>query len=260
MQVMCVYEIQRGPFQSPVGQCKWLDVPLPGWYLGKLHIAPCPVCQGDNAKEYLEKLSGLKDGDRLVSLEGFRFGGVFSGKTAALTAARCLLAQNQKPNGFLTFVGEYGVGKSHLLKAITNGFVRIGVPATYRALPDLLEEIKERFGEQHAAAEVVEYYRQVRVLCLDEIDKVQLTDWTRTTVFRLLDARASESASLLTVMASNLAPESYPADLGYLVSRINGGGVVKVDGPDMRPPMGIAAKKKLAEDYRAEQLIDEAQR
>jgi chromosomal replication initiation ATPase DnaA len=77
------------------------------------------------------------------------------------------------------------------------------------------------------------------VLCIEEVDRVNLTGWARETLHRLLDARYNQRRELLTVLASNLAPEQLPADFGYLASRMRGGQVVEVAGLDMRPAIAM---------------------
>lgn len=271
-KIMMVYLIQQGPFKSPNGgKVKYLELdepivttevdangnevehqrpgPLSGWYTGEMHVSHCPVCQGNRMAAYIASNCGLDEDGMLVSLEDFKTAGMMAPKRPALEAARALMAMNREPSGFVTYLGDYGVGKSHLLKGIVNGFRGIGVMARYSTLADMLGEIREKFGETsgaRAVEAVIEDYRRARVLCLDEIDKVNLTGWTKETIFRLFDSRWQESDRLLTVMASNTAPEDMPAELGYLRSRIRGGVVVEVPGPDVRSAQGLKAKQEMS--------------
>lgn len=259
MQVMMIYVIDAGPFKFPNGgKVKWLDFPevpdipgrptVSGWYTGKLEVAFCPVCRGDAKQRWLDANCGLAGDDLDVSLSDFRITPQNSGKAKALSVAKSLLAQNQQPSGFVTLYGGYGVGKTHLLKSLVNGFRKIGVLARYARMSDLLAEIRDWFGEERgvqAAEVVISDLRNVRVLCLDEIDRVNLTGWAKETVFRLLDARWTECNHLLTVLASNLAPDNLPAEFGYLESRMRGGVVVEVGGYDMRPGIGLRYRREL---------------
>ena len=246
---MQVFLRNSGPFGSPNGgRVRWL---VDGWYTGETHTEPCPVCQGDQLAGYLAANSGLSGADQSVSLEDFRTSGAYKDKAQALDTARALLGMNHEPSGFVTFIGDYGVGKSHLLKGLANGFRQIGVVARYSTMADALAQIREKFGEPNGSREVeavIEDYRRARVLCLDEIDRVNLTGWARETVFRLFDARWQESGKLLTVMASNRAPKDLPEDLQYLASRINGGVVCNVPGPDVRAVQGAKATKRMQEE------------
>lgn len=276
-KIMMVFLIEQGPFQSPNGgKVKYLELDEPtitieydkdgneikrvkrgersGWYTGEMHAAHCPACQGGRMEAYVAANCGLDENGMRISLEDFKTVGTLDKKRPALDAARALLGMNREPSGFVTFLGDYGVGKSHLLKGLVNGFRQIGVLARYSTLADLLGDIREKFGEtsgSRAVEEVIENYRRARVLCVDEIDKVNLTGWSKETIFRLFDSRWQESDKLLTVMASNTAPEAFPAEMGYLRSRINGGVVVDVPGPDVRNTQGKAARRTLQEQAAA---------
>lgn len=258
--VMMVFVIDGGPYPSPVGRVKWLDLPenppdpqtprKSGWYSGKLEMAHCPVCKEGRMDAYIQQNCGLSGSDLVVSIEDFKTGGVNAEKVEAKRVAMSLLAMNQSPNGFVLFTGSYGVGKTHLLKAITNGFRMIRVMARYSTMTDLLAEIRERFGDDHgvrAVEDAIDDLRRAKVLCIDEIDRVNMTAWAKETIFRLLNARYEERENLLTVMATNLDIDDMPPELGYLASRFSGGIVVQVPGPDMRQAQGIKARKELLE-------------
>lgn len=242
--LMFVYVWVRGPFQTPNGRVKYLEgegVAVPGWYQGEMHTAPCPRCQGDAWREYLRSNCGLKGNDLDVSLEMFRVRGVHKAKEYPLSIARSLLAMNAYPSGFITYYGETGRGKSHLLKSLVNGFRGIGVFSQYINATDMLEGIKERFSDsqgQIAVEEVIRHYKRVQVLAIDELDKVNLTNWTKQTLHRLLDSRYEDSG-LLTVLAMQMHPDRLSDDLDYLRSRIIGGTPVEVAGEDMRPYLKV---------------------
>lgn len=252
--MMTVYMIQRGPFQSPGGgKVKWLEGPglAPGWYTGEMHYSPCPCCQEDRWREYLRANCGLEGKDLSISLEGFKAGGPYFQKEAALTVARGLLAKNQYPGGFVTFWGKPGVGKSHLLKSLVNGFRLLGVYSRYINAADLINEIRDRFGDGAGGGrveEAIRHYRKIRVLCIDELDKIySFSGWTLQTLHRLLDTRY-ESAGLLTALAMNKAPEDLPGELEYLASRISGGVALDVGGDDMRPGLSARVWKGIANE------------
>jgi DNA replication protein DnaC len=260
-RVMMVFIVEGGPYKSPEGKVKWLDLPdapdVPGrptgsgWYKGKLEVAPCPVCQGGARQRWLESNCGLSGTDLDVSLMTFKTTPPADSKRPAFDVVQSLFGKGRHAAGFVTLHGNYGVGKTHLLKALTNGFRQMGIVARYARLADLLAEIRDRFGEERgpqSAEDAIETLRGAQVLCLDEVDRVNLTGWAKETVFRLLDARCAEQGSLLTVLATNLAPDRLPPEFGYLTSRMRGGVIVEVKGPDMRGAQGIRAREALLED------------
>jgi DNA replication protein DnaC len=250
-ETMMVYVLLEGPFQSPRGKSKWLDLApdpenpkrpsVPGWYNGELKYAPCPVCQQGRMEAWLIRNCGLSGDELYISLQDFRASGSQSGKAQSLAMAQSLLAQNHSPSGFVTYYGAFGTGKSHLLKGITNGFRSIGVRVKYTLLSDLLGEIRERFSDGHGSVnveEAIEQYCSVPVLCLDEVadpDRVNMTGWAKETTFRLLDARHNDMGHVLTVLASNVSPDDMTLEWGYLRSRMESGEKILVGGSDMRP-------------------------
>ncbi len=258
MKLMVVYIVMDGPIPSPDGRkLKWFDLdPNPqdpkrpsvsGWYTYRLETSPCPVCQQGRREAYLIKNCGLTGNDLHKTIDGFRTSGSYADKTEARNVAASLLGQNHHPAGFITFTGDYGVGKSHLLMSIVNGFRAIGIQSRYSTLADLLADIRELFGEPNGGRqveEIIDDIRRARVLCIDEVDRVNLTGWAKETIFRLFESRSSESGELLTVMATNLAPSQFPPELGYLSSRMSAGLIVPVGGPDVRPALGYLTRQE----------------
>lgn len=247
-EMIMVYVIKSGPYGSPHGSgTKWLSMDgKSGWYEGNLESDPCPVCSQDKMQAWITKQCGLAGDDLNIAIGQFEAGGKLK-KDYAKRLSLGLLLKGKTISGFVTFHGDFGVGKSMLLKAIVNGFRKDCIFAKYITMADLLAEIRNKFGEQRgvqAAQEVINEYRSFRVLCVDEVDRVNLTDWAKETTFRLLGSRYDDRSELLTVMATNLTPEDLPAEFGYLASRMRGGVVCLVDGPDMRPATGIREREK----------------
>ena len=214
-----------------------------GWYDTELLLCPCPACQGDQVIRNLRASCGLEGPDLDVSLVNFAHTGALAGKDRAYRVVDAIIGSNGKA-GFYTFYGDYGVGKSHLLMAIVNAAVSDGIPARYVVMADLLSEIKATFAGNGISQEQIEArYRNAPVLCIDEVDRVKLTDWAQETIFKILDARYKSRLGMLTVMATNTAPKNFPPALGYLKSRMIGGMIVQVEGPDMRPAVGAIEQK-----------------
>jgi DNA replication protein DnaC len=254
---MTILKIKSGPHPMGRAHTVWLnfdptpDIPgrptVSGWYEIEMEQAPCPVCTKGSRLEYYASNSGLMDADRSISLSSFRVDTPNTApKRRALDAARSLLASNCNPDGFVTFWGSYGTGKSHLLKGIVNGFCAISVMARYYTLADLLADIRDNFGAAdgvRAAEAAIDNLRDAKVLCIDEVDKVNLTGWAKETIFRILDSRYNERQSMLTVLALNTSPDEY--EMGYLSSRMSGGLRIEVGGADMRQIDGLKAEKAM---------------
>ena len=243
-----VFKVKSGPWpQPPLGETgrgsKWLEEGPNGrgWYAGSLEAAACPACKSSRLADWLISKCGLRGADLAVTLADYH---AHPGKEEARSAAAMLLSQGRQVSGFYTMYGYYGRGKSMLLKCLVNGFRLMNVFAVYVRLSDLLAAIRERYGERGESAEsVIEYFSEVRCLCIDEVDKVRLTDWAKETIFRFMDARHNAKGELLTVLAMNCEPWNLPLEMAYLSSRISGGVVVKIAGDDMRPA-GVELERK----------------
>jgi hypothetical protein len=195
--------------------------------------APCPVCAGDQRAAFLLRFCGLSDDDLAVRLDQFK---PLAGKVNARQEAARLLSLTPEPTGFTTFYGAFGVGKSHLLKSLVNGFRVAGILAVYTRMADILAEVRETFGDQSrdSGEELIQRYGGYPVLAIDEVDRVNLTPWSSETLFRLLDSRYSRRARLLTVLATNADPHQGLGGLEYLASRMKDGTIIEVGGNDMR--------------------------
>lgn len=197
-------------------------------------VCPCPTCHGhkQNGAGPPSQLEGRLAG---ASFHSYR---VTEGNRAALEAA---VAFAGRPEGWLTLWGSYGLGKTHLLAAVVNHCLAGGVPAVYTTLPDLLDSLRGSY-DSNDYSPLFQRLRAVRVLAIDEVDKVYLTGWAREKVYQLADARYRQPGQLGTIFGLNIDPaaalaESSTGPLAYLFSRMldEYGRVVPLSGADARP-------------------------
>lgn len=205
---------------------------------------PCPICaQGDRdaQREYAWNNSGLELAEREWRVE---YIAGMSGKERAIEAAHGLLAQSPSPIGLVSVFGDYGRGKTGLLKSLTAQFILAGVSARYVRAGDLLGEIRSTYSTKqtqfgYEANEITEEQilarvGSVRFLAVDEVDRIPSTDWAMSTMMRVLDTRYSRRWKCATMIATNLRPDAMPPEWGYLQSRLSDGLRVPVGGDDLR--------------------------
>jgi chromosomal replication initiation ATPase DnaA len=245
-----VYTFDRksGPFDGPQHGGSLRYVEGEGWYIGDLIADPCPTCAGDWNADRLIRMSGLDGADLEIVLDTFK---PLPGKEPAKQTAERIVADAQiKPSGFFTFHGNYGTGKTTLLKAIVNEFRLVGLAASYVRMADLLAEVRSGFDDNatESADQILKRFDLHRVLAVDEVDRVNITPWTREILFRFLDGRYSAQDRHLTLIATNTAPDDLPVDLMYLGSRMNGGIVVEVAGADVRPALGLKQQQEMFDE------------
>jgi DNA replication protein DnaC len=170
-------------------------------------VVPCRCvknAQADERQARLEKYSNLG------SLTRFTFDNLIpAGRssvsnsqerfTQAHEAARSFAAG---PKGWLVFAGPSGSGKTHLAAAIVNERIRLGQPAFYVTVPDLLDRIRSTFSAE-SETPYDEFFEQVRntpLLVLDDLGVQSGTAFAREKLDQLLTYRFN--AGLPTVIVA----------------------------------------------------------
>lgn len=148
--------------------------------------------------------------------------------------------------GFAFIWGSYGTGKTTLLKATVEEAIGLGLEAKFTSSVELLDDLRGAFDGENPNVELparMRRWRTVPVLCLDEPERVNLTNFVEERLFQLLNDRYRDAIDehSLTILASNLPPAKQP---GYLTSRINDGRceVIHVVGVDVRPGIKYSAE------------------
>ena len=206
-------------------------------------LTPCPQCHGLKTVGK-SQLRGQLDGS--LTSKTFANYGVTDNNREGYNAARLFA---KKPAGWLTFYGDNGPGKTHLMAAIVN--LLGDNQAKYFNLPDLVSRLRADCAD---ADRLIRELITIPVLAIDELDKANLPHgWTREQVQRIFDSRyrTGEDEQTGLVLAMNNSPENLPDELQFLASRIRDEQFfcVKMTG-DNRP-----FKKKLTEIARTQQPI-----
>jgi hypothetical protein len=126
--------------------------------------------------------------------------------------------------GMGIMLGKWGQAKTLLMKIAVAEFIRTGKSAHYIKLTTLMDDIRTAYDEKEnkmtALVNKIREWQSLDLLCLDEIDKENGTDWAETRLFDLVDERwvLAIREQALTLFASNYAgADEIP---GYLRSRI----------------------------------------
>lgn len=218
------------PTKSLVGNITCID---DQWFGGVENTSyPCPICMETPDMSVLFQDSGLSMDEsywELAYIEGM------AGKENALTEARNLLSGTPRPTGLYTFFGDYGTGKTGILKSVTSAFIKAYVKARYVRANDFLTEVKASFTDDSISEEsIIATYSRYQFLAIDEVDRISNTEWARATTFTLLDQRYNARNFTATAMATNKFPDKMGGDWGYLMSRMLDGVRVPVGGETLR--------------------------
>ncbi len=214
------------------GDLGWYKLDLPPGDPRFGQLQPCE-CRSEERLAKLAGLSGLKDHEQDI-----RLGDLVNYDSVTNELIRLARGFVNAPRGWLYLWGGPGNGKSLALQAIVNELTRGGVPAIYTTFSDLLDLMRETFGDGAGESYQARFQRlqSVRVLAIDELDKVNDTKFVWEFRSKLMDHRYRDGigGATATLFASNKAPEEHLP--GWLLSRVEDGRfqVFHDEGGDVR--------------------------
>ncbi len=224
-----------------------LNVPLDDPRFGKVYV--CPTAKRLNLQRRKEQGSlDSRCGITPEELQNLGWTLVKKG-TQAERAAQRLQTFCQRGYGMAVLLGSYGQGKTLLLKIAAVTALNEGKLAAYANLSEVLDDIRMAYDSpdaMHSLVERSEWWSQLDVLCLDEMDKLNVTAWAQERLFRLLDMRYTLAIrqQAVTVLAANFTSlEPFP---GYLRSRLEDNrlreGILLLRGEDLRKRVEIGRR------------------
>ena len=98
---------------------------------------------------------------------------------------------NKKTGKGIYFEGTNGTGKTHLAVAISLELINKGIPVICKSSIDLLADVKKAYDDTTSISEnaVIDIYRKVDLLIIDDLGKELCTPWTVSTLYAILDYR-----------------------------------------------------------------------
>lgn len=102
--------------------------------------------------------------------------------------------------------GPCGTGKTHLAIAIALAIINTGVPVICKTSIDILGDIKRCYerNSEVTEEEVLEAYKTVDLLIIDDLGKEQVTEWSVPVLYSILNERYE--ALLPTIITTNYNP------------------------------------------------------
>lgn len=140
----------------------------------------------------------------------------------------------------IVFIGDAGVGKSHLAKSLCYDAIHRGENACFISAFDLIGKLKKSLSPE---TKVTYFGSNIRVLCIDELGYTQQSKDAGDLLFQII---AKRSESLPTIITTNLPPKQWgsifagPAATAIL-DRLNyNGRFITMEGASYR----MSAKKR----------------
>jgi DNA replication protein DnaC len=138
------------------------------------------------------------------------------------------------PDGWLTFIGEYGCGKTHLAAAIANYRVQQGQPALFVVVPDLLDHLRATFSPNSAVSydRRFDEVRTAPFLVLDDLGTQSATPWAQEKVYQIFNYRYT--ARLPTVITTTQELEQMDPRLRSRIEDVSRNTIIANFAPSYR--------------------------
>ena len=223
----------------------WISPNVPVGHADFGTIAPCQ-CQESRLED--EQRERLLTYSNLGHLTRFRFENLKPDGFSDVEADRVQFreaydrarAYADNPQGWLTFTGANGAGKTHLAAAIANHCIENGRIVFFTFAPDLLDHLRSSFGptSEISYSDLFEQVRTTPLLVLDGLGSQSAFPWAEEKLRQLINYRYG--AELPTVVTTAEHPEELDpyirARLGVRVMDLGTQKPTGLHGLGMVPP------------------------
>ena len=145
--------------------------------------------------------------------------------------------------GWVYLHGGYGLGKTLVLKVAVSLSLKAQRSCAFARMVDILDNLKTEYNAPAGSGSptaLLQKWATVKVLAIDELDRMKNTEYAQEKKFSLLDKRYETAMrrDSVTIMASNEPPESLP---GWLADRLKTGAfhIVSLSGQSFRPAQSV---------------------
>jgi DNA replication protein DnaC len=141
----------------------------------------------------------------------------------------------------LVMVGQSGVGKSHLLQALSRRYCELGYRVRYTTSADLLEDLRASLADQTLPRRI-RYWSRFDLVVIDEFgfDRIERSECPQAAnlFYKVIDARSGQRS---TALATNIDFEAWseylgdpPLAMAFLDRIVDGAILLKIRGKSYR--------------------------
>ena len=223
--------------KTGIGKVDLRSIEESGLKLAKTQAEVCPLCQGTGWKTLSASPGAPKESnnnnDRRVTrcdcqlraraqtllaaariprryehceLASYEYEGQSMRARAAFTAASRFVQDYPLDKTGLLFVGEAGVGKTHLAVGVAKALIlEKGIECIFYDYAELLKQIQESYNPavQTTELDLLRPVFETEVLVLDDLGSVRPTEWRWDTIRLIVNSRYNNSRT--TVITTNFA-------------------------------------------------------
>lgn len=194
----------------------------------------CEKCKAiaDRRKRITELLKGVNVLEKYQQCTFDNYRAIDKDAKENLRKARKAINNQRWP---LLIYGPNGCGKTHLAVAIFKEKIIQGHKGWFESIPWLYLEVRNAFGPKpvYSELEIVKKYTEYKILILDDLGQEKPSEYSRQTLYLILDRRAN----LLnpTIITSNKNLDEIEKFAGQsIASRIAEGRILEFKGKDYR--------------------------
>ncbi|MFA5420574.1 MAG: chromosomal replication initiator protein DnaA [Patescibacteria group bacterium] len=184
----------------------------------------------------------------------YSFNSFIVGKANELACAAChaIMKNPGKSYNPLFVYGGVGLGKTHLLQAVGNEFIKMGKRVLYTTSEQFTNNYIDSI-KSGKAKEFKNLYRNVDLLLVDDVQFMGGKDGTQEEFFHTFNEL--QQGDKQVILSSDRAPKAIPAIEKRLISRFESGMVADVGKPDIETKIAILEKKAKEKNYILEEDI-----
>ena len=138
------------------------------------------------------------------------------------------------PEGWLTFFGSTGVGKTHLAIAIAETQISANKPVFFAIVPELMDHLRQTYNPNTAQTHdaLFKEIKEAPLLILDDLGQERSSPWADEKLYQIIVHRHNWRIPTVITSMNDFTMETGP--IGSRIQDPSIGQLVRIDAPDYR--------------------------